>query len=239
MKKKTVKRFLAVMFAAALCAGTLTGCGGDEEPVPEYEEEDEYYEDEDLEEEDFGDENYEEEGLKDESEDESLNSDSDTSKASGGIADKVSKSKGKSGGNLNFTTTDIDGNKITGNDLFSKHEITMVNIWATWCGPCVGELSELNELNKRLEKKDCAVVGLVGDGEDEDTVAEAIQILDECGVKYTNILPWDGALDKDFVVDEGWPTTYFVDRDGNLVGEPVVGADINAYEETIDSLLGR
>ncbi len=154
-----------------------------------------------------------------------------------GMSDKVSKSKAKGGKTIEFKTTDMEGNKISSDKLFAEHEFTVVNVWATWCGPCVGELPELNKLNKKLAKKDCAVVGLVGDGEDDYAIADAADIIEECGVEYTNLLPWKGAIDKDFVIDEGWPTTFFVDREGNLVGEPVVGADPDAYEETIDELL--
>ncbi len=240
MKKAMLMKMLAVMSAAVFCVGTLAGCSGDEEPVePEVYEED--YEEEDYEEaeEDNGEEDYTEDesekngDAEDSTGDENTDENADVKEQS----DKSIMNKAGKGKKISFTTTDIDGNKITSDELFSKHEVTMINIWATWCGPCINELPDLNELNKSLEKKDCAIVGLVGDGEDEDSVEEAKQILKDCGVEYTNILPWDGAIEKDFVVDEGWPTSFFVDRDGNIVGEPVVGADPEAYEETIEEIL--
>ena len=98
------------------------------------------------------------------------------------------------GNKVEFETTDIDGNPITSEEIFSQHEVTMVNVWATWCYWCVYELPELNEVNKRLAEKDCAIVGLVGDGTDDDTIKEAKQLLKENGDEYLNILPWDHAL---------------------------------------------
>ncbi len=141
------------------------------------------------------------------------------------------------GNKVEFETTDIDGNPITSEEIFSKHEVTMVNVWATWCYWCVYELPELNEVNKRLEEKGCAIVGLVGDGTDEATIKEAKQLLKENGDEYLNILPWDGALTDDFPMDAGWPTSFFVDREGKIVSAPVVGADIDNYENVIDQIL--
>ncbi len=135
------------------------------------------------------------------------------------------------GKKVSFETTDIDGNPITSEEIFSAHEITMVNVWATWCHWCLVELPELEEINGRLEKMDCAIVGLLGDGTDKETIKEGKQILKENGVTYLNILPWDGALEDDFNMDEGWPTSFFVDREGRIVSLPVVGADTDAYEK--------
>ncbi|HAV01092.1 MAG TPA: hypothetical protein DCW47_07905 [Lachnospiraceae bacterium] len=141
------------------------------------------------------------------------------------------------GNKVEFETTDIDGNPITSEEIFSQHEVTMVNVWATWCYWCVYELPELNEVNKRLAEKDCAIVGLVGDGTDEDTIKEAKQLLKENGDEYLNILPWDDALTEDFPMDAGWPTSFFVDREGKIVSYPVVGASVDTYEEVIDQIL--
>ncbi len=141
------------------------------------------------------------------------------------------------GKKVEFETTDIDGNPITSEEIFSQNEVTMVNVWATWCYWCVYELPELNEVNKRLAEKDCAIVGLVGDGTDEATVKEAKQLLKENGDEYLNILPWDDALTDDFPMDAGWPSSFFVDREGTIVSAPVIGAAIDAYEEVIDQIL--
>ena len=141
------------------------------------------------------------------------------------------------GKQVSFETTDMDGNKISSSELFSQHEYTMVNVWATWCGHCIHEMPELEEINKRLADKDCAIVGLVGDGTDAELIDEAKRILKENGVTYLNILPWDGATTEDFKVSQGWPASFFVDREGKIVCLPLIGEQVDTYEKVIDNLL--
>ena len=139
------------------------------------------------------------------------------------------------GRKLSFSTTDINGNPVSSEELFGQHEITMLNVWASWCGPCVGELSELEAINGRLAGKNCAVVGLLYDGADPDAVQTARGILQEKGVTYTIILPPDN-VDELFDMS-AFPTTFFVDKTGTLVGKPVEGAAVDAYEGAVDGLL--
>ncbi len=141
------------------------------------------------------------------------------------------------GKKIEFTTKDIDGNEITSEEIFSQHEVTMVNVWATWCVWCVDELPELEELNERFGKKDCAIVGLLGDGLDEETIKQGKQLLKENGDTYLNILPWEGALSDDFPMDQGWPTSFFVDREGRIASVPVIGADVEGYEKVMENIL--
>lgn len=163
--------------------------------------------------------------------------DSDDKDGSDRSSKSRSKGKAKTGKKIEFTTTDFDGKKITSEELFAEHEVTMVNVWATWCFWCVDEMPELNKINKRLAKKDCAIVGLLGDIDDDDTLEEAEQILKDNNVTYLNILPWKGAVEEDFNMDEGWPTSFFVDRDGYIIGDPIVGASTDEYEKRIDEIL--
>jgi len=142
------------------------------------------------------------------------------------------------GNKISFTTTDIDGNTISSEDIFSQHEITMVNVWATWCGWCVGELGELEQINKDLASNDCAIVGLCGDANDAATVSEAKSILADNGVTYLNICPFDG-WEETFEMS-GWPTSFFVDRNGNMVTTPISGAKVDEYKSHIlDALDGK
>jgi len=139
------------------------------------------------------------------------------------------------GQKLSFNTTDINGNPVSSEELFGQHEITMLNVWATWCGPCVGELSEIEAINGRLAGKNCAVVGLLYDGDDPEHVQTARDILQEKGVTYTIILPPD-KIDE-MLEMHAFPTTFFVDKNGILVGKPVEGAAVDAYEGAVDGLL--
>ncbi len=152
------------------------------------------------------------------------------------LYDPVDKYKDMVGRKLNFTTTDIDGNKVSSEKLFGKNDITMINVWATWCGPCKGELPELEEMNKAFSKKNCEIIGLLGDAEEDGAIDDAKQILKDAGVTYQIIKPWEGALEDDLTIN-AWPTTYFVDSEGVVLCKPVVGADLNAYETVLDKLL--
>ena len=140
---------------------------------------------------------------------------------------------------ISFETTDLDGNVIKSADLFKGHRLTMVNIWGTFCGPCIDEMPELEKLNHRLKQKDCAIVGIVCDvesPEDSETIGAAKSLIDEIGVKYTNLIPWEDSFD--LFPAEYVPTSYFVDEKGQIVGEAAVGArSADNYEELIDELL--
>ena len=139
------------------------------------------------------------------------------------------------GTKLSFSTTDINGNAITSEELFAQNEVTMLNIWATWCGYCIEEFPSLAEINERLEEKNCAIVGLLGDGIDEETIEHGKALLEDGGISYLNILPWDG-WDETLSIS-GWPTSFFVDRAGYIVGIPVQGAKVDLYEPRIEDIL--
>ena len=154
------------------------------------------------------------------------------------IYEPVNPYAGMIGKKLEFTTTDLDGNEIESRDLFSKNEITILNIWATWCPPCKKEIPELEKIDERIDNKNCAVVGLLYDGDDPEKIRLAKTILEDSNADYENIVPWEGGVDNDLLI-RSLPTTYFVDRDGIIVASPVVGAQIKAYERTLTGLLGE
>ena len=139
------------------------------------------------------------------------------------------------GKKLSFKTTDINGNPVDSEELFAQHEITMLNVWTSWCHFCIEEMPELEAINGRIADKDCAVVGLLFDGNDPDALETGKGVLQNAGVTFNVILPPENAEEL-FTLD-GYPTTFFVGRDGTILGAPVVGADVQAYEPAIDSLL--
>ena len=139
------------------------------------------------------------------------------------------------GQKISFTTTDLDGNTVTSEELFANYDVVMVNVWATWCHWCIEELPELEQINKRLAERNCAIVGLLGDGTDGETVALGKSQLAEAGCTYLNLLPFDGWADL-FPMD-GWPTSFFFDSTGRMISPPIVGAATNQYESQIDSIL--
>ena len=139
------------------------------------------------------------------------------------------------GRRIQFETTDTDGNPVNSEELFGAHEITMVNIWASWCGYCIDEMEELEAINGRLAEKVCAVVGLLADGDEEAALASGLETLKEKGVTYTNLLPPENFSDIFYLT--AYPTTYFVNREGEIVGTPIVGAMIDTYEPMVEALL--
>ena len=126
-----------------------------------------------------------------------------------------------------FEGKDLDGNTVKSDELFSANAVTVVNFWFTTCNPCVGELAELDALNKELANKGGALIGVntfTLDG-DEKAIAEAKEVLAKKGATYQNIyFGSDGDAGKFVENVFAYPTTYVVDRSGNIVGEPIVGA---------------
>ena len=126
-----------------------------------------------------------------------------------------------------FEGKDLDGNTVKSDELFSGNAVTVVNFWFTTCNPCVGELSELDALNKELAKKGGALIGVntfTLDG-DKAAIADAKDVLAKKGATYQNIYFGSGGDAGKFVENVfAYPTTYVVDRNGNIVGDPIVGA---------------
>lgn len=126
-----------------------------------------------------------------------------------------------------FEGKDLDGNTVKSDELFSGNAVTVVNFWFTTCNPCVGELAELDALNKELAEKGGALIGVntfTLDG-DEAAISEAKDVLAKKGATYQNVyFASDGEAGKFTTNIFAYPTTYVVDRNGNIVGDPIVGA---------------
>ena len=126
-----------------------------------------------------------------------------------------------------FEGKDLDGNTVKSSELFSKNAVTVVNFWFTTCNPCVGELAELDALNKELAKKGGALIGVntfTLDG-DEAAISEAKNVLAKKSATYQNVyFASDGEAGKFTTNIFAYPTTYVVDRNGNIGGDPIVGA---------------
>ena len=142
-----------------------------------------------------------------------------------------------------FEGKDLDGNTVKSDELFSKNAVTVINFWFTTCNPCVGELSELDALNKELAKKGGALIGINSftlDG-DEKAIAEAKEVLAKKGATYQNIyFASDGDAGKFVENVFAYPTTYVVDRNGNIVGDPIVGAITEKKQaETLQKLIDQ
>ena len=142
-----------------------------------------------------------------------------------------------------FEGKDLDGNEVKSDELFSANAVTVVNFWFTTCSPCVGELGELDALNKELADKGGALIGVNAftlDG-DETAIAEAKEVLAKKGAAYQNVYFDSSSPAGAFTANIfAFPTTYVVDRNGNIVGEPIVGAITEKNQaETLQSLIDQ
>ena len=142
-----------------------------------------------------------------------------------------------------FEGKDLDGNAVKSDELFSGNAVTVVNFWFTTCNPCVGELSELDALNKELAKKGGSLIGIntfTLDG-DEAAISEAKDVLTKKGATYQNVyFDSDGEAGKFTTNIFAYPTTYVVDRSGNIVGDPIVGAITEKKQaETLQKLIDQ
>ena len=140
-----------------------------------------------------------------------------------------------------FEGKDLDGNTVKSDELFSANAVTVVNFWFTTCNPCVGELAELDALNKELAEKGGSLIGVntfTLDG-DEAAISEAKDVLAKKGATYQNVyFDSDGEAGKFTTNIFAYPTTYVVDRSGNIVGEPIVGAITEKKQaETLQKLI--
>ena len=142
-----------------------------------------------------------------------------------------------------FEGKDLDGNEVKSDELFSANAVTVVNFWFTTCSPCVGELGELDALNKELADKGGALIGVNAftlDG-DETAIADAKDVLAKKGATYQNVYFDSSSPAGTFTSNIfAFPTTYVVDRNGNIVGEPIVGAITEKNQaETLQSLIDQ
>ena len=148
-----------------------------------------------------------------------------------------------------FTSVDLDGNEVT-EAVFSDKDVTILNVWATFCGPCLAEMPDLAVLSEELPDN-AQVIGVVIDtptadseggaavdlwGGDADNLDLAREICSETGVKYTNILASESVA-KAFEGVVAVPTTFILDKSGNLVCKPIVGADVEGYKKAVEDYL--
>ena len=132
---------------------------------------------------------------------------------------------------IRLLVTDLDGNPVSSEEIFAGNRVTMINIWATWCGPCVGELAELQEIHTRFREKDCGIVGLLIDTD----VEEARRLISENGITYPVYLAPEKLFN--YIPFEAVPTSLFVDRNGAFLGTKLVGANPELYESALEPLL--
>lgn len=142
-----------------------------------------------------------------------------------------------------FETTDIDGNTYT-ESVFGDYDLTLVNAFTTWCSPCVNEMPELEELYQEMKDQGVGVVGMVidsvdADGNaDEDVVKKAQTLKEKTGVTYPLLIPDKGNLNGRISGLQSFPESFFVDKDGNIVGEAILGSNnLEGWKEAVEKQL--
>lgn len=153
------------------------------------------------------------------------------------------------GGNENsigtFATEDLNGTACT-QDIFKDYDLTMVNVFTTWCTPCVGEMPELEKLYQQVASQGVNVVGVVLDAVDEDgqvlpdVVEQAKNLVVQTGVTYPILLPDSTLFNGRLSGIDSVPTTFFVDKNGNYVGKDCVGSnDLNGWTQAVEERLSQ
>ena len=142
-----------------------------------------------------------------------------------------------------FTAPGLDGEEYT-QELFANADLTMVNIWGTFCGPCIEEMPYLGELSAEYADKGFQIVGVVVDavsrlgGYDKGIVSAAEDIVAQTGAAYTHLLPSPDLINIKLNQVQYIPETVFVDKNGGIVGEPIVGGKTKEdWKGTIDAYL--
>ncbi len=232
--KKEMKKWMAVLLSMMLACLVLAGCGDEPDDfVAEDFDEEEFVEEEP----EYTEEAEAPEEVKPEETEakpeEAENVEASENTESTETVDKGAGKEGSSG--FCFSGKDMEGNPVNTADVFAKNKVTLVNMWASWCGPCVGEIPELQKMKSELEAKGCGIMGIMLDGEDPDGLEDGLDILQEANVTYLNVIGSD-SMWEDFGMD-AIPTTFFVDSNGKALGDPVVGADPDEYRKRIDQLL--
>ena len=144
----------------------------------------------------------------------------------------------------NLQTMDIDGKEFSGKD-FSDYDLTMVNVFATWCSPCVQEIPDLAEIQKEMKDKGVNIVGVVTDtvdqtGENQEALEKAKLIRERSKAEYPFLIPDKSNFNGRLSGIQAFPETFFVDKKGQIVGETYSGSrNKKAWLEIIEKELAK
>ncbi len=140
---------------------------------------------------------------------------------------------------LVFEGQDLDGNAVT-SDIFSQSKLTMINVWATYCNPCLREMPDLGELAGEYDTADFQLIGIVSDVQEngsEDKLEKAVSLVEKTGADYPHLLLNESLYSALVVNVSGVPTTFFVDENGVVLGAVVGSYEKSVWKEIIDGLL--
>lgn len=151
----------------------------------------------------------------------------------------------KAGDKVSFSTKSLEGKEIS-DDMFAKNKITMLNIWGTFCPPCIKEMPDLAKLNEANKEKGVEVAGIVIDLTDRNgniipqAKKDADTIIAKTGANYTHIVPSKDMMNGLLRNVQAVPTTIFVNSEGKIIGQIYMGARSQKdWQKIIDGLLNK
>ncbi len=140
---------------------------------------------------------------------------------------------------LNFTDAKTTEGETMSADVFANSKLTMINVWATFCGPCINEMPDLGEIAREYDAAEFQMIGIVSDviEGDADMLSEAKEIIEETGADYTHLLLNEELYMNLVGASDSVPTTYFFNQDGELLGYLVGAQSKGVWEEIINGFL--
>lgn len=129
---------------------------------------------------------------------------------------------------IHFKTTDLNGIPVFSSEIFNQSNVTMLNLWSVTCSACISEMPELARLNREYKPKGGQVISLVYDAVEKDQIQEAKEIIEELGLNILTILPNDDIYKQ--LPTQFFPVTYFIDKEGKIIGAPIIGASPSVYD---------
>lgn len=147
--------------------------------------------------------------------------------------------EGSESDSVSFEGKDMDGNVFSVENC-ADSRLTMINVWATYCNPCLSEMPELGELAKEYEAEDFQLIGIVSDvleGQDDESLEYALSLIEETGADYPHLL-LNESLYKGLLTEvSAVPTTFFLNKEGEILDVVVGAMDKSKWKEKIDGLL--
>lgn len=142
---------------------------------------------------------------------------------------------------LAFQGVDMEGNTVT-EAVFAQSKLTMVNVWATYCNPCLSEMPGLGELAAQYDPEEFQIIGIVSDvmeGGEQETLDQAEALIQETGADYTHLLLNESVYYALLTGVSAVPTTFFVDESGTILDTVVGAMEKEDWEERIDGYLAQ
>ena len=141
----------------------------------------------------------------------------------------------KTGDMIHFSTTDLNGIPVFSSEIFKQSSVTMLNLWSVTCSACINEMPELARLSREYKPKGGQVISLVYDAVEKDQIQEAKEILEDLGLNILTILPNDDIYRQ--LPTQFFPVTYFINKDGKIIGSPIIGASPSVYDAHMNKYL--